>query len=1131
MKEVQLFIITILFTLCSNTIGAQRIFELMEIDGVNLKEVQDEAAIYFAEVGIGKGTGYKLFKRWEYHATLNLQDDGTILSKETNTAAIRSSKKTTSRSAKTISLSNWTELGPLAMERGNGNSPGIGRITSIYVEPVNQQLIYVGSPGGGLWKSTNAGSSWTPLGDQFENMSIWAIEADPTNSNIIYIGNSTGELFKSTNGGLSFTELFNESGVLRDILINPNNTNDLYVTVVNDGLYHTTNGGSSWTKVISADIEDVMFKPGSTTTVYACGDDFYRSTNSGSSFTQITNGILDSARMKLAVSSDNGNYVYIVQKSSSISGFGYLYRSTNSGVNFTAQSVRSDIDYIGVQAGRDMAITISDTNSNEVHIGGLHMYKSIDGGVSFTRETTGSYGEASNSASLSYLHADIEVMQYIDGNMYVGCDGGIYKSTDAGVSFTDLSTGLGIQQFYRISNSATNKDVVIGGSQDNGSAIKSGSSHQWMQFGGGDGMDCMVDHNNENIIYGSSQNGNLIKSINGGVSTLTPTSFIRPPENGSGVWTTPLGMDPNNSSRIYAGYTNLYRHDNAGISGDWVNASSNITFSSKLNYIETCPSNSDAIYVATTSSIYKSTNITTASPAWTQIALPTGKGSIIDIAVDTYDENRVGYVTSTGYVLLSSDGGSSWEEIDDGLPNTSIKTIVFDRSHDKGIYVAIDGVVYFKSNTVTDWTVFSDNLPNVAIRELELYYDKEAEADSRIRVATYGRGLWESYLYNDEDSEGNTCSGAEINAYNTIQAEDFCDDLGVKTGNGNTTVGYIQDGDYIRFNNVAFGTTGAVSFQAIVSSDTPGGNIEIHLDNPGGALAGTCTVNNTGGWTTWDVASCDINEATGNHDVYLVFTGGNGYLLDIDSFQFIEGSTIFPDPNKKYYIDSPHHNLRIAADGILDERPSTVSINTTGSEVEWKFVDKGNGYWHIDLALAGATKPRLRSISGEYADMQETSSSGNWTYYDLEPGVFPETYFLTLPAGPTGFKRLQVDSNGDVKMVDISHAGTWESFLFTEAGPLSENKNSTDLESELSKISLFPNPVSTTLHIQLPTDGEETVISISNLLGEMLVTNTFDTHEGLNLLKVNIEGFAPGLYTVTILRAQTKLVKKIVVEE
>ncbi|MGY3793424.1 RICIN domain-containing protein [Aquimarina sp. 433] len=140
-----------------------------------------------------------------------------------------------------------------------------------------------------------------------------------------------------------------------------------------------------------------------------------------------------------------------------------------------------------------------------------------------------------------------------------------------------------------------------------------------------------------------------------------------------------------------------------------------------------------------------------------------------------------------------------------------------------------------------------------------------------------------------------------------------------------------------------------------------------------------------------------------------------------------------PDPNKTYYIDAPHHNLRLAANGSSED-PYATSINTTGADVEWKFVDKGNGYWHIQRA-AGGSVPRLRTDNSLYADMQATANSGTYTYYEFTEGAINNTHFITLPDGPTNFKRLQMTPNGEVRFFPTTSNGTWESFRFTEVVP------------------------------------------------------------------------------------------------
>ena len=146
----------------------------------------------------------------------------------------------------------------------------------------------------------------------------------------------------------------------------------------------------------------------------------------------------------------------------------------------------------------------------------------------------------------------------------------------------------------------------------------------------------------------------------------------------------------------------------------------------------------------------------------------------------------------------------------------------------------------------------------------------------------------------------------------------------------------------------------------------------------------------------------------------------------------VEPETAFvPDPNKLYYLDVPVHNLRLGATGNSED-PYTTGLNTTGTNVEWKFVAKGNGYWHIQLA--SGSKPRIRTNNSEDADMQATSSSGGWTYYEITQGASAGTYFLTLPDAPANYKRLQIDNNSNVKMVEATRNGTWESFTITEVG-------------------------------------------------------------------------------------------------
>jgi endoglucanase Acf2/uncharacterized protein YjdB len=179
------------------------------------------------------------------------------------------------------------------------------------------------------------------------------------------------------------------------------------------------------------------------------------------------------------------------------------------------------------------------------------------------------------------------------------------------------------------------------------------------------------------------------------------------------------------------------------------------------------------------------------------------------------------------------------------------------------------------------------------------------------------------------------------------------------------------------------------------------------------------------------VSSSGLITAVASGSATITVTATDGSYTATCAVTVSSSSTTFvPDPTKIYYIDCPVHDLRIAATGESEDAYTT-STSTTGDDVEWKFTDKGNGYWHIDRA-AGGSKPRLRTDKTQYADMQATTSTGSYTYYDFAIGASSGTYFLTLPDGPTSYKRLQVDNSGVVKMVSTASAGTWESFTITE---------------------------------------------------------------------------------------------------
>ena len=222
-------------------------------------------------------------------------------------------------------------------------------------------------------------------------------------------------------------------------------------------------------------------------------------------------------------------------------------------------------------------------------------------------------------------------------------------------------------------------------------------------------------------------------------------------------------------------------------------------------------------------------------------------------------------------------------------------------------------------------------------------------------------------------------------------------------------------------------------------------------------------------------------------------------------------STVFPDLSKTYYIDNPFHNLRLAATGS-SETPYTTSTTTTGEDVEWKFVDNGNGYFHIQRA-AGGSVPRLQTDNTLFADMQATSSSGTFTYFDISQSCAEDkTYYLTLPDGPTDYKRLQINSSGDVLMESDAYNGVSESFRITDinSNDILTNAHEGFSVSEEDLMIIHPNPVSNTATIKGVTNS---TVNIKDVNGKVVFSIVMESETE----SIELSNLSKGLYIVEII--------------
>ncbi len=372
------------------------------------------------------------------------------------------------------------------------------------------------------------------------------------------------------------------------------------------------------------------------------------------------------------------------------------------------------------------------------------------------------------------------------GILYCGSDGGVFKSSDQAENWTDISATLVNTQFYRIAGTDASTNLVLGGTQDQGSNVWTDSAftHIW----GADGFECAIDPNNSNIVYFESQYGNLKRSTDQG----NTNTEIRP-SGESGSWLTPFHLHPQNSTTIFAGWSEVYRSTDSGTS--WASLNSGIP--NNLDAMAQGINNTGRFYASDGTTLLMSNNINAdpASVSWTDVTagIPAAVGSSITYIAVNPDTSSEVFVTLSGYqdgnkVFYSNNAGSSWTNISGSLPNLPVNCIAYETGSADGIYVGIDVGVFYRDNNIGDWIPFMNGLPNVIVTELEI-------RNNSITAGTYGRGLWRSDTYSHcpvshNLTPQNDPSNPNYTGFQHYEAEEEIQSTRIITGGEGTGVTY-----------------------------------------------------------------------------------------------------------------------------------------------------------------------------------------------------------------------------------------------------------------------------------------------------------------------------------------------------
>jgi photosystem II stability/assembly factor-like uncharacterized protein len=748
--------------------------ERMSDPNVNYYSLVNEFDNFWEGKTPTKNSGYKLFKRWQHQMRPYVNIDGYIRNPGLD---IQEHKTFQLQNAGDNIVGTWSFVGPnLFPQQYYGNQcPGLGRVSALAFHPTDPNILFAGAPLGGLWKSTDGGQNWASWHtDELDVVGISDIVINPSDPDIIYL--ATGDrddgsgwgagVYKSTDGGYTWEKKNTGMGnvVVSKLKMHPLYTNRL-MAAASDGIYESSSQGEIWYKVLnlSGRTKDMVIKPGEPNTVYVCNDNsIYKTTDFGSNWGSPAL-VTDSHRMVMAVTPANPSRVYVLATQDS--KFYRVYFSDNSGENW------SEVESTGMenegQGGYNLDMAADPVNPNILYAGMVTVFKSTDGGTSWTM-----------IANAGQIHADqhvFEVSPHTNSFLYIGNDGGVYKMAIGGGTHPvmTISNGLAISQVMRLGTSATNPDLMITGMQDCGSYVT--STNPWLHRVSGDGMNCAIDYLNPLIMYGTSQLGHINRSTDGG------NSFYEIARNGlsginqTGSWYSAFILDHTTPSTMYAGFKDVWRSTNVTSgSPTFVNISAGQLSGKEIDHIEQSPADGNYMFVTDVAGnrLFYSTNATISNPGWTEVSKPFyGANGVTWIEAHPTDKN-VFYFTLTSKVYKYNIATQQWTNLTGYMPSTSKLCIVYQDESNEGLYVGTTTGVYYKDTEMTDWVLFKSGLPLTNVFDLEINYHTDPP---QLFAGTFGRGIWKTDIYSSPKPNlvpigGNSqVSGTQVSMFCTFQ--------------------------------------------------------------------------------------------------------------------------------------------------------------------------------------------------------------------------------------------------------------------------------------------------------------------------------------------------------------------------
>jgi hypothetical protein len=717
----------------------------------------------------------------------------------------------------------WQPIGPAPTTPKFPGNWGMtsGRINTIAVEPDNASVVLVGTATGGIWRSADAGATFAPVSDSQVDLAVGSIAFSKSSPNIVYagmgdIGNGYmgSGVLKSVDAGATWARINVVSapslgglGTTAEIEVAPNDPNRLYLlqatkvipnaygdttptanTLFRNGVFVSSDGGATWTRTISGRPRDIAIDPSNPNVIYLgmiLVDDIngnsadgvtsaeagvFKSTNAGQTWTKVYTAPFGTcisptftgcpSDVRVATTSDP-NRVYAI---AGVRGGALRLATSATGGDantWNDASIAASVD--SGQFGYNAYIYADPTNASTIYVGTRDVYKSTNGGASWTGLTKNftapgfgynPFGSSSHPDQHSFAFSPSD-----PNTIYVGNDGGVSKSTNGGATFQSLNASLALAQFVGIAAHPTNPDLSVAGAQDNGTQVRVLGGSGWTEFAEGDGGHPVISSADPSVVFSAyvfgairwwrfNANGTRTEQFSRrtdettfGESTTTPRIAFYPPFTGNGV-----------DGAVYFGTWKLFVSTNfydqsqapawaAASATDLTNGGSDVL--NAIGVAHTAYSPSQVIY--TGSATGRAMVSQDGGATWTDVTAGLPTRSIESVTVDPSNA-AVAYVTvsgfGSGHVFKTTNFGANWIDLSGSdpstrLPNVPTNALLIDPSNPNVIYAGTDIGVFRSTTSGGAWETFNTGMPPVSVSAFAV------SASGKIQVATYGRGAYE----------------------------------------------------------------------------------------------------------------------------------------------------------------------------------------------------------------------------------------------------------------------------------------------------------------------------------------------------------------------------------------------------